>query len=115
MSINRSIQAGVNQGSDYTESTSVGYLVNWTLTQDLSVGANFGYVHGTESQQANFDDSSLEFATDYDTYSAGISARYLITQRATASLGYNHNRSVSSGASRNFFVNRLSLTVAYQF
>lgn len=115
VSINRSIQAGVNQGSDYTESTSVGYFVNWTLTQDLSVGANFGYVHGTESQQANFDDSSLEFATDYDTYSAGISARYLITQRATASLGYNHNRSVSSGASRNFFVNRLSLTVAYQF
>lgn len=116
VSVTRAIQAGVNQGSDYTETTVAGYFFNWNLTQNTTVSTTLNYAHGTESRQPGFDDEAdLEFSTDYETYGAGMGAQHRITERITVSLNYNHTRRVSTSGGGNYFVNRVSLGLGYRF
>lgn len=118
-----SIQPGFNQGSDYTESTVIGYQVSWNLTQNTTVGANLGYSHGTEVQTQippastniiQIDD--LELTDDiYDTYTFGVSSSYRLSQQTTVTLRYNHYRRESNDADRSYFNNRVSIGLRYQF
>lgn len=119
VSANRSIQAGLNQGSDYIETTTVGYQIGWQATDKLNVGLNLTYGHGAEPQ-SQLDEDGVIISDDleeeiYDTYQAGASASYRMTRRLTSSLTYSHSRRVSTGGSRNYFVNRVSVGLGYQF
>jgi len=125
LSASHSIQPGVNQGSDFTESTDFSYRVSWALTQNTSVGADFGYSHGTETQTQipelpetpTVIDPSLFAPTDeaYDTFRFGLSASYRLSQQATLSLAYSHYRRESNEEERSYFQNRVSVGFRYQF
>lgn len=118
-SANRSIQAGLNQGSDYIETTTVGYQIGWQATDKLNVGLNLNYGHGAEPQtQVTVVGTNVVVSLSeeiYDTYQAGASARYQISRRLTSSVSYNHSRRVSTSDRRNYFVNRVSVGLGYQF
>lgn len=123
ISASHSIQPGINQGSDYTESTDAGYQVSWALTQNTTVGANFGYSHGTETRTQIPDEGpdAIEIGDlrptneAYDTFNFGLSGSYRISQQTTVTLAYNHNRRESSDADRSYFQNRVTIGLRYQF
>lgn len=123
ISASHSIQPGINQGSDYTESTDAGYQVSWALTQNTTIGANFGYSHGTESQTQIppagtnvITIGELELSDEaYDNFTFGLSSSYRISQQTTVTLAYNHYRRESSDADRSYFQNRVSIGLRYQF
>lgn len=119
MSVDRSIRAGLNQGSDYIETTSAGYQIGWQVTDKLNVGLNLNYGHGAEPQtQVTVVGTNVVVSLGeeiYDTYQAGASARYQISRRLTSSVSYNHSRRVSTSDRRNYFVNRVSVGLGYQF
>ena len=119
VSANRSIQAGVNQGADYIETTSVDYRIGWQATDKLNVGLNLTYGHGAEPQtEVTVVGTNVVILLGeevYDTYRGGVSASYRITQRLTSSVNYSHSRRVSNGDRRNYFVNRVSIGLGYQF
>ena len=123
VSASHSIRPGINQGSDYTESTDAGYQVSWALTQNTTIGANFGYAHGTETQTQIPDEGPdpIEIGDlrptneAYDTFRVGLSGSYRLSQQTTVTLAYNHNRRESSNADRSYFQNRVSLGLRYQF
>ncbi len=123
ISASHSIQPGINQGSDYTESTDAGYQVSWALTQNTTIGANFGYAHGTETQTQIPDEGPdpLEIGDlrptneAYDNFTFGLSSSYRISQQTTVTLAYNHYRRESSDADRSYFQNRVSIGLRYQF
>ena len=123
VSASHSIRPGINQGSDYTESTDAGYQVSWALTQNTTIGANFGYAHGTETQTQIPDEGPdpIEIGDlrptneAYDTFRLGLSGSYRLSQQTTVTLAYNHNRRESINAARSYFQNRVSLGLRYQF
>ena len=123
VSASHSIRPGINQGSDYTESTDAGYQVSWALTQNTTIGANFGYAHGTETQTQIPDEGPdpIEIGDlrptneAYDTFRFGLSGSYRLSQQTTVTLAYNHNRRESINAARSYFQNRVSISLRYQF
>ncbi len=119
VSANRSIQAGLNQGADYIETTEVVYGIGWQATDRLNVGLNLNYGHGVEPQ-SQLDADGIIISDDledeiYDTYRGGISAGYRITKRLTSSIKYSHSRRVSNGDRGGYFVNRVSIALGYKF
>ena len=123
VSASHSVQPGINQGSDFTESTDAGYQVSWALTRNSTIGASFGYAHGTETQTGIPDESpgpiQIEDLTPtdeaYDSYNLGVNGSYRLSQQTTVTLAYYHNRRESSNAGRSYFQNRISIGLRYQF
>ena len=115
VSLIHSVQPGVNQGSDYIESTDADYHVSWNLTQNTTVGAHVTYTRASESQ-TDFLASTLTTTTeDYDLFRLGVNGSYRLSSHSTISLTYDHSRRASNNKERDYFVNRVSLNLGYRF
>lgn len=105
------VEPGVNQGSDYLESTEVSYRASWSLTRQVTVSANVFYERGTEPQ----DGSLGATAEEYQRLGGGPSASYRFSDRVTATASYDYMRRKSNEAGRSPYQNRASIALRYQF
>jgi len=118
LSIQRSLQAGLNQGSGYDEQLVASYSINWTLTQRISVGASASYTDGKQPLVETLGANPIhlyELNEAYTQYSGGLQASWRFTDHLTSSLGYNHSLRRSNLANRDYSDNTISLNLNYSF
>ena len=114
LSFTHQISPGVNQGSDVTESDNISYQTSWRLTDNTTLGTSFSYELGNESQSEKITNEK------YEVFQAGLSIGYRISQQASLSASYSYIRRASKGGtssagSRDYFVNRVTVGLRYQF
>jgi hypothetical protein len=108
LSLVHEVEPGVNEGSDYLESTHGEYRANWSMTQNMTVGMNFQYEHGTEGSVA-------AVTQQYDRFGAGFSASRKLSARLTAGVAYNYWRRISKEGGGDYYQNQASISLRYQF
>ena len=111
ISFNHELRPGVNQGSDVSELDRVSYQTNWRLTDDSTLGMQFSYEQGTESLTQLLALSNEK----YEMLQAGINLGYKLSRQISVSAGYFYLRRTSNIALRNYFVNRVTVGLRYQF
>ncbi len=95
-----------------TQAYNVGLGVNWNLLRGYTISTPFNYYSGN---------SLAQFTQNYSYYSAGINIGHGITQKLSASLGYNitfQNSAWNVGSldtSSNYTVNNVTLSAQYSF
>jgi hypothetical protein len=105
------VEPGVNQGSDYLESTEVSYRMSWSLTKRLTVSGSVLYERGTEPQ-----DGSLGATTEeYQRLGGGLSGAWHFSKRLTATASYYYSKRESNEAGRSTYQNRTTIGFRYQF
>jgi hypothetical protein len=109
--IERDVQLGANQGSDYVEQLTAGYSLSWALTQRISVGASVTYEDG-QQPLGNFPFHSIE---DYQRYGGGLQATWQFTGHLAGSLSYNHWLRDSNLPDRGYSENSVSFNLNYTF
>jgi hypothetical protein len=114
-------------GSNYTESTRVGYQVIWRFIERMAVTGNFEYQLITQSSSVDgfalitVDTGTFAVpisfvANDEATlYQAFLGTGYQITDRTSVNLAYNYLKRSSRFSSRSFDVNTVTLAFNYQF
>jgi hypothetical protein len=105
------VEPGINQGSDFLESTELNYRVSWSLTKQVTVGAHVFYERGTEPQNGSLAATTEE----YQRVGGGPSASYRLSDRMTATASYDYTRRESNEAGRGYYQNRASIALRYQF
>jgi hypothetical protein len=118
LDIERSLQAGLNQGAGYNEQLLVSYSINWMLTQRITLGASASYTDGTQPLVQAFSSNPTylyEVDEDYQQYGGGLQASWRFTDHSTASLAYNHWLRRSNLAGRDYSDNTVSLQLSYSF
>jgi hypothetical protein len=118
LSILRSLQAGVNQGSGYNEQLAVSYGIIWMLTQRISVGASANYTDGKQPLTQVLSSHPLiigEANEEYQQYGGGFQASWSFTGHLSTSLSYNHFLRRSNLSGRDYSDNTVSLQLNYSF
>jgi len=120
VSVRRSVQQGLNQGSAYVEELTASYWASAWLTQRISLGANFAYTQGNQPYQVPitiypFGTFIFQEIENYDRYSGTLSASWRATDKLNATLAYSHYLRDSNVAGNRYSVNSLALTVTYNF
>ncbi|MGA2247234.1 MAG: hypothetical protein ABSH48_19760 [Verrucomicrobiota bacterium] len=119
LNLNRSLQAGLNQGGSYLEQTTIGYLVSWSLTQRISVSASANYVDGQQPLAVSngvYSPFALSEGTEnYQQYGGGLQMTWRCTDHFSASVNYNHLQRTSNLAGRSYTDNTVGLQFNYTF
>jgi hypothetical protein len=119
LSINRNVQLGLNQGSDYIEQLTANYTITWALTKRISVGASASYEDGSQPLQLEY----LFFGfpipytetEHYHRYGGGLQASWQFTDRLSANLSYNRSLRDSNLPERGYTENSVSFGLNYTF
>ncbi len=111
ISYNHELRPAVNQGSDVSESDNLTYGTNWKLTENASLAMNVSYGWGTESRTVLLAVGSEK----YELLQAGVSVGYRVSRQTSVSANYSHSRRTSNAGSRDYFVNRVTAGLRYQF
>ena len=111
LSFAHEIRPGINQGSDYLESTEASYRASWVLTRNTTLGAKLLFEHGIEQRRGLFGSTTEE----YERFGGGVSGSYKLSKRITLTGAFNYLRRTSNEAGRNYFQSRASLALGYQF
>jgi len=120
VSIQRSVQQGLNQGSSYVEELKAGYSAYASLTQHIGAGISFGYTQGSQPLEVPvtlfpFGTAVFQEIENYHRYEAAINALWKANDKLSVSLAYNHYLRDSSFAGNSYNVNSVSLTMTYTF
>jgi hypothetical protein len=118
-SLNRSLQAGLNQGGGYIKQTVINYAISWNLTQRISIGASANYVDGQQPLAvANGAYSPLALtqgSEDFQQYGGGLQMSWRCTDHFSTSVNVNHLQRTSNLAGRNYTDNNFGLQLNYTF
>jgi hypothetical protein len=82
------------------------WAANWQIVQKVTLSTTFRYEHGTQL---------YGYVETYDQYGPGLSLSRKITDKLTASLGYQVYWRTSDQPGRNYTVNIVSLNLDYRF
>lgn len=107
LSVDRSVQQGINQGGDVAESLSLSYHVAWAFHRRASLSVSPFYEHATEPQ--------LGVEEEYDHYGINLGLSYRFTNRLTSSLGYRYTERETNFIGRDYQQNSVILSASYQF
>lgn len=109
LSVDRSVQQGINQGSDVTETLNLSYNVAWAFHRRASLSVSLFYERGNE---ARFEDEE-----EYDRFGFSLGLGYRITNHLSSSLGYRYTTKDSdfTGRDRDYQQNSVTLSASYQF
>jgi len=110
-SCSHDVRPAISSGSSYLESTQARYSASWSLTQNTTVGMNFVYERGKESAGG-----AVAVTTEaYERFGAGLSASRKLSGRLTAAIAYNYLRRNSTAGGGDYYQNRTSISLQYQF
>jgi hypothetical protein len=122
LAVNRSIQLGLNQGSDYVEQLTIGYSLNWVLTQRVNLSASLTYADGQQPFEIGYliDIPGIlvipeEATENYQLYSGGLSASWQFTDHLGATLSYSHTQRDSNLSDRTYAADSITLQLNYHF
>lgn len=114
-------------GSNFTESTRVGYNVLWRFLPQMSLSGSFEYNRIVQSSAVDgFAIVTVNTGTfivpvsfiandEASLYMATLGTGYQLTERTSTSLFYNFQRRSSRFADRSFSVNSVTLAFNFQF
>lgn len=114
-------------GSNYTESTRVGYNITWRFLPQMFLNGSFDYNRITQSSAVEgFAIITVDTGTfivpvsfiandEASLYQASLSTGYQITERTSASLAYSYQKRSSRFSTRSFSVNSVTLAFNFQF
>jgi hypothetical protein len=118
VSINRSLQAGLNQGGSYIEQLTISYTISWRLTQRITIGASASYVDGQQplgQSISPFSPFPVNVSENYDQYDGGLQASWQFTDHLGATVNFNHYQRNSNLAGRGNSDNSVALQFNYSF
>ncbi len=117
LQINRSVQAGLNQGSDYIEQLAASYSATWQLTGRISAGVSGSYAEGQQPFISGylFGIFPIQTTEKFHQYSGAMSLSWQFTDHLGANLGYNHTWRDSDLSARNYSDNSMSFQFNYTF
>lgn len=116
LSINRDVQLGLNQGSDYIEQLAANYTITWALTKRINVGASVSYENGSQPlEHLLFGFFPVQDTERYHRYGGGLQASWQFTGHLAANLSYNHQLRDSNLSNRNYTENSVSFGLNYAF
>ena len=104
------ILAGVNQGSQYVESSTARYQINWEVRRKTSLSGSVSYEIG--QQPGIGGGGQLE---KYNQLGFGLGIQQGLTQKLSSGLAYNFVRRDSNLSNRGYAQNSVLLTFTYQF
>jgi uncharacterized protein (PEP-CTERM system associated) len=111
LNVQRNIEPGLNQGSDYIEQLTGTYSIAWALTRYITLTGSFSYEHGTQPLQS-FD---LPVQETYDRFGFSPSLSWQLTNKFSSSVTYSHWDRLSNLADHNYADNSLTLRLNYVF
>ena len=108
------VQAGINMGSDYIESTRLALDLTWKMMRYLQLGAQ---VYGEDSKEATVSQSSASGGggEKYHRIGAGISASYKLTRHFSLFSRYAFVVKNSDQDLRSYKENRVTLGANYRY
>jgi outer membrane protein assembly factor BamA len=118
LTLDRSLQAGMNQGSSYIEQLTASYAINWQLTHWVSVGLNATYTDGQQPLAVIGAVPRPVLASaqeDYQQYGGGFQVSWQLTAHVGASVSFSHLERTSNVAGRNNSDNQVRLRLNYTF
>jgi hypothetical protein len=108
--VNYTLSGGRNVTTGFYGGTVDLYFVrwqaNWKLIRNVDVGTSFTYEHGTQLGLA---------AETFDRFGPGLSLGRTLTQKMTGRLAYQYYWRGSDLAGRDYTMNTVTLSLAYQF
>lgn len=111
VNIQRSVSAGINEGSSYVEQLTGTYSISWALTQRISLGASATYEKG--QQPGGF--FLLPTNENFERDGAGLQANWQFTDHFSASVNFNYWRRNSNLLGRNYTEKTVQVQVSYGF
>jgi len=118
LSVNRSLQAGLNQGGSYIEQLTAAYAIHWQLTQRIGVSVSANYVDGQQPFATSGGASGVFLAStveNYDQYGGGFQISWKITDHLSTTLNYNHLERTSNLSGRDYSDDQIGLQLNYTF
>lgn len=117
LSINRSLQAGVNQGGGYIEQLSITYSIAWMLTQHITVRALASYADGKQPLEQLSPIFPILIIADenYQQYDGGLQVSWQCTGHTAVSVDFNHWLRNSNLPDRSYSDNSVSFQLNYNF
>jgi hypothetical protein len=116
LSIDRSVQPGLNGSGAYIEQLAATYSAFWALTQRIRLGAAFTYENGSQplpvTLPGGFMTESLE---NYDRYGVQPQITWQLTAKLSSSLSYSYWLRQSNMAGRGYLDNSVSCIFNYTF
>jgi hypothetical protein len=109
--VQRNVQPGLTQGSDYIEQLSAWYDISWAMTPHFTVLANVSYEHGTQPLQ----NLGIIVKEDYDRVGVGPGLAWQITGKLSSSLAYWHRERQSNLDGHGYIENNITWRVDYRF
>jgi hypothetical protein len=111
LSVQRSVQLGLNAGSEYIEQLTATYSISWSMTQHTALGALLGYENGTQPLQ-----EGLFFVNEnYYRVGFGPSFSWQLTDKLSSSLACTHWERHSNLPERGYIDNNVTLLLNYRF
>lgn len=107
LEVEKQIQQGLNQGSQFIEETSIRNAINWAFHRHASFGTDVFYTRGKEPQ--------LALEERYNQLGIGTTFRYELTKNLAPSLRYTYARRNSNQSSRDYAVNSIVFSISYRF
>ena len=107
LSLSRSVQQGLNLGSDHIEQLSTRYFVNWGFHRSASISANCFYENNNEPQ-GGVDNRS-------DRFGAGLGLSLSPLDHLQVGLTYNVTTRNSDLPANDYDQNSISASISYQF
>lgn len=116
LSIERSVQPGLNPGSSYVEQLEATYTVSWALTHFVTLSGTLDYQDGNQPLPIPLGGGfTAALKENYTVWSGGPSIAWKLTDALTASANYNRSWRDSNLPGRSYTVNSVSLNLTYTF
>ena len=115
LSIQRSVQPGLNQGSDYIEQITASYVLSWSFTQSMTLRAELTYENGNQPLPVAIGGRILNEIESFERYGGGPSLSWRLTDHLTTTVNYSHWLRQSNLAARGYTENSVSLGLRYSF
>lgn len=117
LSVLRSIQLGLNQGSSYVQQLGITYSLTWAITKHINLTATGGYDDGNQPLVLGYQFGviPIEATENYQAYSGALGAGWQLTGHLSAGLSYTYTRRDSNLPGRNYSDNSVSAQINYTF
>jgi hypothetical protein len=116
LSIDHSVQPGLNGGSAYIEQLVVTYSAYWALTQRIRLGASFTYENGRQPFPVVLPGGIVSQSIEkYELYGVQPQISWQLTGKLSASLVYSYWLRQSNVDGRDYLQNSVSCGFIYTF